>query len=207
MPPQNDKLPKNFEAEQAVLSCMLRKNECIKEVCGILRGSFAFFTPSHQVLFDLIERAYRKGPIDLVILGEAVIQSGKKGELPNGLAYLALLWDLPCTANPASYAAIVRDKYLRRRAIHLASEFLRNVETGRPIGELLFRLMELVKNLWNESKTLKQGTQHETRNSAEPRQSRVTSPGAAAGRDAAAGAAGGAAQGKENPGPQAGVKP
>jgi replicative DNA helicase len=142
-----------LEAEMATLACCIKRNDSIPEVARVLPGSYMFSLPVHGKIYDTILKLYRNGPVDLVILGEAVSRNGMVGQLRHGYAYLADLWDYPCAGHAASYATIVRDKWLRRKAVKYAHDFLAAAETGRPIRDLLDSFKNAINSLCEGTRT------------------------------------------------------
>jgi replicative DNA helicase len=117
--------PQNQEAEQSVLSSMLRNNDCINDTLQYLRAD-DFYTDAHQKIFDTIVNIYNKGgqPVDLVILSEELRKLGHLDDV-GGNRYLAVLWDAaPTAANVEYYSRIVRDKSQVRNLIAAGHEIL-----------------------------------------------------------------------------------
>jgi replicative DNA helicase len=142
MAPDNispDRLPpQSREAERSILGSMLRDNTVIDDVVNIVRAD-SFYEDAHQKIFSAIVGLHnRSHPVDLVTLGEELIQL-KQVEDIGGLAYLADLWNTtPTAANAEYYARIVRDRAMVRNLIHASTEILRDAyEQGQPAEEML----------------------------------------------------------------------
>jgi replicative DNA helicase len=132
--------PHNAEAEQAVLSCMLRDNRVINDVVQILPSKEYFYADAHQKLFETIIQLNDMGgqPVDLVTLGEALKQRGYVEDI-GGYQYLAEVYDTSgSAANVEYYAQIVRDKALVRGLILASNEILSSAyKQTMPADELL----------------------------------------------------------------------
>jgi replicative DNA helicase len=142
MAPENippDRLPpQSREAERSVLGSMLRDNAVIDDVMNIVHAD-NFYEDGHQKIYRAIIGLRTKShPVDLVTLGEELIQL-KQVEDIGGLSYLADLWTAtPTAANAEYYARIVRDRALVRNLIHASTEILRDAyDQAQPADEML----------------------------------------------------------------------
>jgi replicative DNA helicase len=142
MAPENippDRLPpQSRDAERSVLGSMLRDNAVIDDVVNIVRAD-SFYEDAHQKIFNATVGLHnRSHPVDLVTLGEELIQL-KQVEDIGGLVYLAELWEATKTAaNAEYYARIVRDRALVRNLIHASTEILRDAyDQAQPADEML----------------------------------------------------------------------
>ena len=111
------KLPRNLEAEQALIGALLANNKAYEKVSDFLRAEH-FSDPIHQKVFDVISRLIQKGHVaDVITLKNYFEQEGTLNEV-GGIAYLIKLAD---TASPLTnieyYAQFIYDMYLRRELI------------------------------------------------------------------------------------------
>lgn len=116
--------PHALEAEAAVLSACMLKQDAIDQVVGVVRP-VDFFGDAHQVLFAaiLLLRA-EKAEIDSVTVAHRLRQDGTLARA-GGLAYLAHIVDAtPAVANVRQHAEIVASKARRRRMIRTAEEIM-----------------------------------------------------------------------------------
>jgi replicative DNA helicase len=111
------KLPRNLEAEQALIGALLANNKAYENVSEFLRTEH-FSDPIHQKVFDVIARLIQKGHVaDVITLKNYFEQEGTLNEV-GGIAYLIKLADAasPLT-NIEYYAQFIYDLYLRRELI------------------------------------------------------------------------------------------
>jgi replicative DNA helicase len=116
--------PQNIEAEQAVLGGVFLRNSIFHSLIDMLQVD-DFYPPVHQLLFRTFLDLYRQNiPIDLVTVAEELQKNGKLEEI-GGPAYLTSLTEsVASAANALSYAAIVRDKSIRRQLIQESSNII-----------------------------------------------------------------------------------
>lgn len=110
-------LPHSVEAEQSVLGALLVDNNAIDRI-GDLRAEH-FFVGDHAAIFDEIVRQLSAGKrTDLISV--MVAMNGKVTDIG---AYLnRVIQATPSSANVARYAAIVRDKAIKRGLISFGKD-------------------------------------------------------------------------------------
>ena len=111
------RLPKNTEAEQALIGALLANNKAYEKVSEYLRPKH-FADPMHAKVFDVMARLIQKGHVaDVITLKNFFEQEGTLSEV-GGISYLIKLSEAssPLT-NVEYYAQFVYDKYLRRELI------------------------------------------------------------------------------------------
>ncbi len=122
------KLPRNIEAEQALLGALLANNKAYEKVSEFLRAEH-FSDPIHAKVYDVISRLIQKGHVaDVITLKNYFEQEGSLNEV-GGISYLVKLAE---SSSPLTsieyYAQFIYDKYLRRELIatgyDIASEAL-----------------------------------------------------------------------------------
>ena len=121
-----EQLPKNIEAEQALLGAILANNKTFEKVSEFLRPEH-FADPIHAKIFDIISKLITRGHVaDTVTLKNYFEQDGSLDEV-GGYKYLIKLADsaTPLT-NAEYYAQFIYDKYLRRELIATGFEIANN---------------------------------------------------------------------------------
>lgn len=111
------RLPRNIEAEQALLGALLANNKAYEKVSEFLRAGH-FSDPIHVKVYDVISRLIQKGHVaDVITLKNYFEQEGTLNDV-GGMAYLIKLSEAssPLT-NIEYYAQFVYDKFLRRELI------------------------------------------------------------------------------------------
>ena len=115
--PDLDKLPKNIEAEQALLGAILANNKAFEKVEEFLLPKH-FADSTHAKIFEVIKSLLGQGhAADVVTLKNYFEQQGTLNDV-GGMSYLIKLADSasPMT-NVEFYGQFVYDKYLRRELI------------------------------------------------------------------------------------------
>lgn len=113
--------PHHPEAERLVLGAVLRDPAVMEDLTADLQPE-DFYRGAHKKIWDAMQRLYAFGePIDLVTVSEKI--GYERLDEIGGIDYLTELVDqAPAGIQPRHYATIVREKALRRRLIHIASE-------------------------------------------------------------------------------------
>ncbi len=136
--PSNWKLPYSLEAERGVLGSMIVSPDAADMAEERLKEE-AFFDPRHQTIFAALAHLRAKSaPVDVLTLRQRLEDLGQLGAV-GGDAYLGqLVAEVPTPANIGSYAAIVRTKFLLRRAMASCAEIVRQIqETPDEAGPVL----------------------------------------------------------------------
>lgn len=111
------RLPRNIEAEQALLGALLANNKAYEKVSEFLKPDH-FSDPMHAKVFDVMARLIQKGHVaDVITLKNYFEQEGTLSDV-GGINYLVKLSESssPLT-NIEYYAQFVYDKFLRRELI------------------------------------------------------------------------------------------
>ncbi|MDY6805516.1 MAG: replicative DNA helicase [Cyanobacteriota bacterium] len=121
----SDRLPpQNIEAEEAILGGILLDPEAISRVLEMLRPEF-FALPSHQSIYKAMVELHQQGkPTDLMTvitwLGDRDLLEKVGGQMK-----IATLVERTISAvNIDQYAALVVDKFLRRKLIQAGNEIV-----------------------------------------------------------------------------------
>jgi replicative DNA helicase len=113
-------LPFSLEAEQALLSCLLRDPKTVGDLLSsttkITKEAFSDW--SHQLIFEIIMKAINRGrPVDLITLKQSLVDVGHLNSI-GGEEYLNTLYGYSSDDDSVEeYARIVRDKAVRRKLI------------------------------------------------------------------------------------------
>ncbi len=126
--PQNLSLqkvpPQNLEAEQSVLGGILLDNSAINKALEILAEE-DFYRESHRKIFKgMIALSDKSEPIDIITLTETLEKQNVLEEV-GGATYISALADsVPTAANIGYYAKIVKEKFIFRRVIEVATQIV-----------------------------------------------------------------------------------
>lgn len=115
-------LPRNRQAEQAVIGAALLNPTILKELLGMIEPG-DLYEISHEVIWGAIERLAARGkPVDAVSvtneLGRDVARLGRELGETGGPAYLhTCMESVPTAANGPYYAELLRDYSYARRVV------------------------------------------------------------------------------------------
>jgi len=123
-------------AESALLGCMIYDNATIAEILEIVDTGEMFSLPSNRIVFDAVVGMWsERKEINLVTLRAELARKNKLLEIAHttqgASAFLAeYVETLPSTSASASYAAIVRDRYILRTIAQACSAVLQKMMSG-----------------------------------------------------------------------------
>ena len=117
-------IPQNIEAEQAVLGAILVNPETLAKISDTLLP-VSFYKPAHRYIFEAMLQLFNNNDvIDIVSVSDVLNYSGKL-EAVGGRAYINdLVENTITTTNIAYYAKIIQEKAVKRRLINAGSEIV-----------------------------------------------------------------------------------
>ena len=132
---ENNKIPFNVEAEQAVLGSILLDYHCLDDVVGILPSCEYFYMENHKAIYSVIMEMYALNrPIDFVTVFEKLKFLNIFEDQAEIKSYLMELLQLvPSISSASNYANIVKDNYNVRVLILAAKEIIN--ESSEGIGD------------------------------------------------------------------------
>jgi len=146
-------IPKNIEAEQAVLGSVLISDEVLDTVLEILTTE-DFYRKSHRIIFEtMIGLQSERKSIDSVTMTDKLLKE-KKLEEVGGIAFItALANTVPTTANVMDYAKIVKEKSILRKVITAAENIIsKAINNDCSIDEFTDRVESLILQATKNSK-------------------------------------------------------
>lgn len=116
-------LPRNLEAEQAVLGSITYDSNCLLQVRKILETPKAFYNQGHRIIYKHMLTLYEKGlDIDVVTLVNSLTLANELDQV-GGREYLSALSDhSPTSSHAISHAETVKDMFMRRLEIELGQK-------------------------------------------------------------------------------------
>lgn len=131
-------VPFSAEAEQSVLGSILIDPKSIDTVNTVLQAEH-FYLPQHKAIFSVMQDMSTRGDaIDAVTVLESLKKDGVYDDAGGKTYLMQLAQAVPSSANVASYANIVRDKYLARSLLSAARSIVTDIEEGSTdIGTLI----------------------------------------------------------------------
>lgn len=129
--------PQSIATEEALLGCVLADPQTYDEIAALIVGE-AFYLNAHQVIWKAFTDLRLQGiNIDTLTLRDRLTQVGELDRV-GGEAKLTNLYGAALVAfNVESYAALVVDKWLRRRLISAAREIDRAANSADNLAEVL----------------------------------------------------------------------
>ncbi|MEB3341576.1 DnaB-like helicase N-terminal domain-containing protein, partial [Okeania sp.] len=120
---QSDRLPpQNIEAEEAILGGILLDPEAINRVTELLRPDF-FAIQAHQIIYKAMWQLYNQGkPTDLMTVTSFLTDNNQLEKIGGQVKIVQLLERTISAVNIDQYAALVVDKYIRRKLIQAGNE-------------------------------------------------------------------------------------
>ena len=120
------KLPKNIEAEQALIGAILANNKAFEKVSDFLKAKH-FADSTHAKIFDIMSLLITRGhTADVITLKNYLEQEGILNDV-GGANYLIKLADsASIMTNVEYYGQFIYDKYLRRELINTGSDIINN---------------------------------------------------------------------------------
>lgn len=114
--------PHNLDAEKAVLGCVLIDPSVIPFVLENINYDFFYF-PAHQKIFQSIIKLFDSGkPIDILSVTHELKKEGIL-KIIGGSSYLGeIVSFVPTSANVSYYTGLVKESFLRRGLVELASK-------------------------------------------------------------------------------------
>ncbi len=134
-------MPRDEQAERAVLASMLLSPQKARELSGALTREH-FHITRHRVLFQAAaELVAHDTPLDVITLSSHLRSCGQLDDV-GGLQYVMSLFSVtPTAAHAEHYAAIVTDAYVRRQLVLLAEALSRAAQgSDVPTEELMARI-------------------------------------------------------------------
>ncbi len=119
-------LPKNIEAEQALIGAILANNKAFEKVSEFLQPQH-FADAIHAKIFEVMSTLMKRGhTADVITLKNYFEQEGVLNDV-GGVNYLVKLADSASVmTNVEYYGQFIYDKYLRRELINTGSEIINN---------------------------------------------------------------------------------
>ncbi len=133
----------SFEAEQAVLGCILYDPQCFSVAVKYLKHDY-FYYPQHRSIFSIMERLdVSAGTIDLLMLLELLRRENVFSGEDGGKQYLMQLTDaVPSASNIEAYCKIVKDKYYTRTLVAIANDIVQQAEQSGKSADVLLENAE-----------------------------------------------------------------
>lgn len=140
--------PNDFDAEQAVIGCMLFDTEGILVASEIL-NSDDFYRTQHKIVFDaILSLNSNDEPVDVITLKNKLETLGRFEQI-GGTEYLISLTNVVSTsANVKYYSEIVKEKSIRRKLLDMAKQVQKDsFDNTKPIEHLINKAEKILENV------------------------------------------------------------
>jgi replicative DNA helicase len=144
-------LPKNREAEQAVLGAMMFEAETVVPLIRAKLTADQFYWPQHSAIYRAVLGLAEAGkPVDLITVGNRLEETGQLAEA-GGRTYLSEIYSKVTTTTSVEHYAGIVTECARKRELHqigleLASASLNGVESSTIVARSQQRLEKLGTN-------------------------------------------------------------
>lgn len=143
-------VPNNFEAEQAVLCCIMIDSENAQQIVSAVDES-CFYTTAHRTIYNaIVELNKTFAPLDYVAVCNKLTKEGTIDKV-GGIVYVSDLTNLlPTSANWKYYVDIIKHDALMRSLIAMSNKIAERCYTDTTSADALaFAQSELLK-IYNE---------------------------------------------------------
>ncbi len=146
-------IPQNIEAEEAILGAVLVNPETLSKVSDVITSS-SFYKPAHRYIYEAMIQLFNSGDnIDIVSVSDVLNYNGKL-EAVGGRAYINdLAENTITTSNIAYYAKIVQEKAVKRALINAGSEIVSKGYDLEPSDESLEQAEKLIYEIGSSKAT------------------------------------------------------
>jgi len=115
---KNIEPPQSVEAEQSVLGSLLKDGTVMDDVATVLTSPDMFYVAKHQIIYNTMIKLYnRREPHDLTTVADELVKTSDLEKIGGRLYLIDLIDGCATTANAATYANIILEKYQYRRLI------------------------------------------------------------------------------------------
>ena len=146
-------IPQNVEAEEAVLGAILVNPETLAKVSDSLTPN-SFYKPAHRAIYEAMLQLFNNNDnIDIVTVSDVLSYSGKL-EAVGGRAYINdLVENTITTSNISYYARIIQEKAVKRALINAGSEIVNIGYDLEPVDRSLEQAEKLIFDIGSSKST------------------------------------------------------
>lgn len=146
----DDRMPHNIEAEKAVIGCLLQNNSTIEEVFATITADMFYSRPLKAVFSSIGELRREGADVDKITVKDHAIPKlsesmqdrvnnikqkakeleGYAEETLDDQFFIDILTNAAYDTNVMSYCNIIKDKYLLRQSIGIASKIIDSCRSG-----------------------------------------------------------------------------
>lgn len=128
-------LPQDLDLERAIIGACLVDNTAFYKVNVVFKESEVFHHESHRVLFDVMQKLYKKNqPIDLLTVNDGLKKVKNNPVTMDELLKLSNI--VASGANIEYHARIIYQHYMSRQLIQLSSQLIEKAYENKDIFEV-----------------------------------------------------------------------
>lgn len=146
-----DSLPKDIEAEEAVIGGLLLEKKAYYDVSSILSPD-DFYDEKHKIIYQSIQDLSSIDEnIDIITVKDDVERKGKLNDIGGAFTLMQLSRKVVSTAHIQSHARIVKESSIKRQIIHISGKLYQDAkdltkDTKELLTEAETNLFELTTN-------------------------------------------------------------
>jgi len=135
-----DSLPKDIEAEEAVIGGLLLEKKAYYDVSSILSPD-DFYDEKHKIIYQSIQDLSSIDEnIDIITVKDDVERKGKLNDIGGAFTLMQLSSKVVSTAHIQSHARIVKESSIKRQIIHISGKLYQDAkDLTKDTKELLQR--------------------------------------------------------------------
>ena len=153
LPESNRVIPKNVDAEQALLGAILANNQAIEKVEDFLEEN-DFSDRINNLIYSTIKKIIQKGQLADINTVKLYLENNEEFKKNGGLEYLLKISDNSISIiNSKQYGEIIHDLAIRRKLISLGTDLVNNSflnDDGQNSSEIIEKVEENLFNLSND---------------------------------------------------------
>ena len=153
LPESNRVIPKNIDAEQALLGAILANNQAIEKVEDFLEEN-DFSDRINNLIYSTIKKIIQKGQLADINTVKLYLENNEEFKKNGGLEYLLKISDNSISIiNSKQYGEIIHDLAIRRKLISLGTDLVNNSflnDDGQNSSEIIEKVEENLFNLSND---------------------------------------------------------
>ncbi|PPR41142.1 MAG: Replicative DNA helicase, partial [Alphaproteobacteria bacterium MarineAlpha8_Bin1] len=149
LPDSNRVIPKNIDAEQALLGAILANNQAIEKVEDFLEEN-DFSDKINNLIYSTIKKIIQKGQLADINTVKLYLENNEEFKKNGGLEYLLKISDNSISIiNSKQYGEIIHDLAIRRRLITLGTDLVNKSFLSDDGGNSLQIIENVEENLFN----------------------------------------------------------
>jgi len=142
-------VPKNIEAERAVLGACLQDSSCIGAVKKFVKSEY-FYSNAHRILWDTMNEQIERGPLDIITLHDAFERNHTLENVGGAVVIAELFDDMYSVVNAEYYAKLVWKTAIRRMMLVHAYEMGTEVNKVHELRDLVGHYVEAMRDVSEE---------------------------------------------------------